>query len=626
MSEQAWAVSVKRVRVVLGVLLAVSLGVMGMAPSAWKASEKIKALVAANPEVKVPWEWDVDVGIQLAALINAVVLTGLLLTVQWWLRPWVGGVRVERRRPMVRGVMWGLLGMVVLGVGMRVPLASKSLWWDELWVIRQSSHGSWKVDEKSEVEGAMRFSPTSWKRCAFYYQKPTNHVPMALLQKASLGVWRAVSGAPRTSFSDLAARVPALVLSGVTIFLVGWLLWVWGAGWVGALGGAALFAVHPMAIRYGVDARGYALVMPLVVSALLAGMRLVRLGGRDAVGWGWLAVNQCVWLWAFPHGVVDVLVMTVVLAVLLGLAQSNGRDQVAVWLRLVVAHVVSGLLFAQLFLPNLLQARRYAGNEGMGHVLDLTILKETIARIVTGVNWMEPTAGTKVGAGLPELVSMWGGSAVPVMLIVAAVGLVIWNAMQGCRRGERGTLWLLGFWVSGCVFAAVTLMVDTYYYSRFAVALVPVGVVGLALGMGWSGRWGKVVHGVVWVGLMLTGLRGDEVLLKRPIEPIRDVAEWLGREGGEGATVLGYGHGREALVVFVPKLVAVDDAGQIEAEVGVAKAAGRALFLVVGHQNFNRAMLPTGFAVFEDGKRFEEVARFVGIEAENGYWVYRLRE
>ena len=282
MSEQAWAVSVRRVRVLLGVLLAVSLGVMAMAPSAWKASEKIKALVAANPEVKVPWEWDVDVGIQLAALINAVVLVGLLLTVQWWLRPWVGGVRVERRRPMVRGVMWGLLGMVVLGVGMRVPLASKSLWWDELWAIRQCSHGSWKVDEKSEVEGAMKFSPTNWKRCAFYYQKPTNHVPMSLLQKASLGVWRAVSGAPRTAFSDLAARVPALVLSGVTIFLVGWLLWVWGAGWVGALGGAALFAVHPMAIRYGVDARGYALVMPLVVSALLAGTRLVRLGGRDA--------------------------------------------------------------------------------------------------------------------------------------------------------------------------------------------------------------------------------------------------------------------------------------------------------------------------------------------------------
>ena len=150
---------------------------------------------------------------------------------------------------------------------MRVPLASKSLWWDELWVIRQSSHGSWKVDEKAAEEGALKFSPTTWKRCAFYYQKPTNHVPMALWQKASLEVWRAVSGAPRSEFSDLAARVPALVLSGVTIFLVGWLLWVWGAGWVGALGGAMLFAVHPMAIRYGVDARAYALVMPLAISA-----------------------------------------------------------------------------------------------------------------------------------------------------------------------------------------------------------------------------------------------------------------------------------------------------------------------------------------------------------------------
>jgi hypothetical protein len=79
-------------------------------------------------------------------------------------------------------------------------------------------------------------------------------------------------------------------------------------------------------------------------------------------------------------------------------------------------------------------------------------------------------------------------------------------------------------------------------------------------------------------------------------------------------------------MVIVPKLVAVDDAGQIEEQVGAAKAAGRALFLVVGHQNFNRAMLPTGFAVFEDGKRFTEVARFVGIEAENQYWVYRLRQ
>jgi hypothetical protein len=95
---------------------------------------------------------------------------------------------------------------------------------------------------------------------------------------------------------------------------------------------------------------------------------------------------------------------------------------------------------------------------------------------------------------------------------------------------------------------------------------------------------------------------------------------------GQAVTVLGYGHGREALMVFLPKLVAVDDAGQIEVEVAAAKAAGRALFLVVGHQNFNRAMLPTGFAVFEGGKRFEEVARLGGIEAENGYWVYRMRE
>lgn len=193
-------------------------------------------------------------------------------------------------------------------------------------------------------------------------------------------------------------------------------------------------------------------------------------------------------------------------------------------------------------------------------------------------------------------------------------------------KGEQGAIWLLGFWISVIAFAALTLLVDTYYYSRFAIAFVPVGVVSLALGWGWSGKWGKVVHGVVWVALLVTGLRGSEVLLKRPIEPIRDVAEWLGTQGGTGMTVLGYGHGREALMVFLPRLVAVEDAGQIEEQVVKAKAAGRALFLVIGHQNFNRVMLPTGFAVFEDGKRFDEVARFDGIEVESQYRVYRLRE
>jgi hypothetical protein len=576
----------------------------------------------------------VAIGIQSAAFFNSVVLLLLILTARWWLRPWraepvsAGG---KVRTPSSKVVIFGLLVVTLIGTGLRLPLASKSLWWDELWAIRQCSHGSWKVDAKSEDPEAMRFSPTTWKRCAFYYQKPTNHVPMSLLQKASLDLARKVSGGPRHEFSDLAARVPALILSAGAVFLTGWLLLAWGAGPVGALAGALLLAVHPTAIRYGVDARGYALVMPLVLSALLIGTRLVRSGGRDSLAWIGLAVNQCVWLWAFPHGVLDVAVMTLVLAVLLVRAQSNGADRVAVCVRLVVAHVCSGLLFIQLFLPNLLQARHWAGQEGQGHVLDADILKDTLSRLLTGLRWREPAAGSDLGEGLPQLITLWGPPAVGITLLVIAGALVLWNVLTACRRGDRVSWLVAGLLVSGVLFALLTKVVGTYYYSRFAIALVPGVVLGLTLGWGQAGRLGRLLQGGVWLALIVTGLRGDEVLLKRPIEPIRDVAEWLADagagagSGANGAAVLGYGHGREALTVFVPRLIPVDDAAQIQQELERAQSQGRSVFVVVGHFHFNRAMLPTGFPVFEEVTRFNEVARFDGIESENHYRIYQAR-
>lgn len=619
--SDATQASVRRTQMALALPWAASLAVLLRGPSAREALAKIQALTAQDAHAKIPWELDVNVGIQAAAALSVVTLTLLMLTARWWLRPWRAELVSEGGWEMPRpgkGVLLGLLGIMVIGTALRVPLASKSLWWDELWAVRQCSHGSWKVDEKVSDPEALKFSPTSWKRCAFYYQKPTNHVPMSLLQKASIDTWRAMTGAPKHEFSDLAARVPALVLSAAAILLTGWLLLAWGAGSVAALAGALLFAVHPMAIRYGVDARGYALVMPLVLSALLAGTRLVRLGGRDAAGWVWLAVNQCLWLWAFPHGVLDVAVMTLVLGTLLALAQKNGSDRVAVLLRLLVAHVCSGLLFIQLFLPNVLQARHWAGQEGQGHLLDAIILKDTLSRLLTGLRWREPAAE----GDLPQLETLWGSPTVGLALLVVVGALLVWNVIAACRCG-RSPAWLLaGLLVSGAVFAFATWVVGTYYYSRFAIALVPVVVIGLVLGWGDKRPWLKVAQAGVWLVLLVTALRGGEVMLRRPIEPIRDVAVWL---TNEKATVLGYGHGREALAVFLPKLKPVDDAAQIQQALDSAKARGETVYLVVGHLQFNRAMLPSGFPVFEDPLRFEEKARFDGIESENHYRIYRAR-
>lgn len=621
--------SVRRTQAFLALAWLASVTLLLQGPSGREAQAKIQALTAKDPEAEIPWELDVDVGLQAASALNSVMLLILLLTARWWLRPWQAApasLGVKSPFKLSQGVLLGLLGIVVLGTALRVPLASKSLWWDELWSIRQCTHGSWKADTKATDPDALKFSPTSWKRCAFYYQKPTNHVPMSLLQKSSLDLWRSVSGAPRHEFSDLAARLPALVLSAVAILLTGWLLLAWGAGPVAALAGALLLAVHPMAIRYGVDARGYALVMPLVLSALLACTRLLRLAGRDGLGWVWLAINQCLWLWAFPHGFLDVAVMTLVLGVLLARCQSNWADRAAVGLRLIIAHVCSGLLFFQLFLPNLLQARRWAGEEGQGHRLDPVILKDTVSRLLTGVRWREPAAGTDLGAGLTELVAIWGSPHLGSILLVITGALLLWNITQACRRAAFAPWLVAGLILSGMTFAFLTWVVGTYYYSRFAIALVPVVVLGLALGWSVPSRCIRWLQAGLWMVLLMTAVRGGEVLFKNPIEPIRDVAAWLEREGGEKAKVLGYGHGREALVVFVPRLIPVDDAAQIQKEIETEKASARPIFLVVGHLQFNRTVLPSGFPLFEDSTLFTEEARFDGVESENHYRIYRARE
>ncbi len=626
---------VSKTRLLLAPLLLGALWLLFSGPSLGSNWARAQDFVSANPDAKVPWELDANIGIQLAASINIVLLALLLITCGWWLRPFTAAPR-RRETPapraslsrLPRSLLWGLALIVLLGTAARLPLASRSLWWDELWSIRQCSHGSWKLEKGATEDDPdfWKFSPTSWKRCAFYYQKPTNHVPMSLLQKAGLDLWRGATGTPRHAFDDLAARLPTLGLSALSLVLIGCLLRAWGAPVSACLLGTALLALHPMAIRYGVEARGYALVIPLVLSGLLAATRLLRRAGRDGWGWAWLGLNQCLWLWAFPHGLLDVLVMTLLLVLLLMLAQVNARDRFTVCLRLGFAHVLAGMTFLQLFLPNVVQARRWAGQENQGHVLDATILKNTLSQLATGLRWREPGLGTDMAVGLRDLSSLLLDPRVGATLLILLGIWLLWGIIKTLRQGRRAAWLVAGLLLSGAGFALLTWKLELYYYPRFAIALMPVILLGLALG--WeklSSPVGKAQTALLAV-LAIVMTAGTWVLLTRPIEPIRDVADWLTAEEAEKGSVLAYGHGREAVLVLKPEAKPVESDTQILAAIDQARAANRPLHLVIGHINFNRARIPTGFPVFEDPARFTEVARFDGIEAELHYRIYRLRD
>ena len=613
-----------KLRLLLAIAFGLSLAVVVWGPSYHEATLKLQQTMQAG--LKVPWEVDVDRGLQLSARINAVILLILWLSARFWWRPVNGAVKTSERviPHMPRWAWVALFLMVGIGVGLRLPLASKSLWWDELWTIRQCSHGSWKLDPKAEDAQAWKFSPTSWKRCAFYYQKPTNHVPMSLMQKASLTVHARLAGEREPGeFSDLAARVPSLALSAITLVLAGLLVWHWARSSVAMLVTVAVLAVHPMAIRYGVDARGYALVMPLVLSGLLAGTRLVRSGGGNGRLWLWLGLNQCIWLWAFPHAVLDVLLMTLALGALLWCKQPSLADRSAVMLRLIFSHLLAGLLFIQLFLPNLLQATRWVSEENQGHQLDARILKNTLAQLGTGLRWVEPAANAEGGSGLVSLSGVWGRPAAGGLVLAGAAVLSLVGLWGVLRRGQPSAWLMAAVVVSGGLFALMCYLGGLYYYPRFAIAQVPLLAVGMGLAWVW-GRLGKALAAVTITAWLATVWPGTQLTLRRPIEPLRSVAGWL-EIYGQGGVALAYGHGREALAVLKPDVVAVDDDQQLRAAVAQAKATGYEAFLVVGHFQFNRALLPTGFALIDNTSHFEEVARFDGLESEFHYRIFRAR-
>ena len=616
-----------KTRAALLIAVLIEIIILAAGPDAQAAREKIKAF-AAQPK-DTPWEADADLGIHLAAWINLALLVLAALTAKWWTHeasPFSWPPVIPRRV-----WFWPLVFVaVIVGTAARYPLASKSLWWDETWVIRQCSHGSWKPDKKKPDE--LKFSPTTWKRCAFYYQKPTNHVPMSLAQKASLTTWSKVTRAQAGQFSDLAARVPSLIASAIAVVLVACLLRRWGKPGAGVVA-AFVLALHPWHIRYGVDARAYALVVPLAISALFAAHCLIESRGRVVGHWVWLGLNQFLWLWAFPNALVDVAVMFALLAFVLIKQEATGSDCLAIFSRLAITHVFAAMLLLQMFLPNFMQARHWAGKEEDAHTLDRVLANDTWQQIVTG----NIPGGTEL-KGFPadaqhhvfQSHAAFGSIAeliTPALTLVAVFGLFV-LVMQ--RRGPGYVV--IGLLASGLLFASVTVVAKSYFYPRFAIALL----VPFVIGLGWCAglidfrRWNSAFRSLiitvflaVWF-IVLQPIR--RVLWSAPYAPLRDVAEFVAKQPATPSpVVICFGLGQEALPVYHPGTFPVNSAADIEAQWQKARAEKRDLLLVQGYNTFNRAIHPDGFALMDDPQRFEPVAWFPSIDPEFYFRVLRAR-
>jgi hypothetical protein len=446
-----------------------------------------------------------------------------------------------------------------------------------------------------------------------------------------------LTGSPRSEFHDLAARAPALLASCAAVILLALLLRSWGLPGAGVLAGL-LLAVHPWYIRYGVDARAYALVVPLCIAAILALTRLVRTGGEKTTAWVCWGLIEFLWLWAYPYAVLDVAALNVAALILLLRSHAQAGDRWTTLLRFAATHIFAAACFIQLFLPNVMQALRWAGRERDTHVLDSELVRGTLSQLFLGVDYavaqLTESAGLPTFATLPALNQAAFVLIILVMLIAGAIAL--WKASR------KGACFVLAIIVSSVSFALLTRVMGSYFYPRFVIALLPCVAVLVAMAMSPGGRKSGWRNAAILTVLVISGfgfspLIGQQihVLLTRPIAPLHDAASFVHQQAtklDKPPLVACYGLGREVITVYEPGCVPLEDVAGMQKILQQAKDQQRSVFVIQGYNGFNRSeaspehrKMAEGFKYLDDKTLFAEVAAFPGIDPEFYFRVFRLK-
>ncbi|NNE90505.1 MAG: hypothetical protein HKN23_02560 [Verrucomicrobiales bacterium] len=555
-------------------------------------------------------------------LLGWIVLVVSGVFVKWWLVPLANISRgFLKPDPPGKWIWIGLIGIVAIGAAVRMPLASKSLWWDELWNAKMTIVGYYLGDPDEPREDRYFGAPT-FKRSLWHYSRPTSHAVSSVPAFWSHRLLSDLVDPDREphEFRDWVVRLPTLLVSLACIALIGFLGIRWG--FVGAgLTAAFLLAVHPWHIRFGVEVRAYSWVFLWTLTGLWILTRIFR-EGKTAKWRYWLlfGLNQFLIVWSFLYAAFLAAGFFIGAAVLIWLAWPEKRDRIIAGSRLIASNILAALLFLHFFGPNFLQMREWFGTvtgNHEEHPLDFELVGETIGKLALGY---EPVTSLLTWAtGIFVLVSvawgfvlLWKNNATrPVSILSGAV--------------------LLGAGLSLLFFA----LTNSYFYPRFiSFALAPLL---LLMALAWwtpvlkqDGTTSKIpVFPIIGILFLLSAFvpRLSD-LRARPFEPLRDVADFI-KATEPDSIPLGYGHGTEQLEVYLPEIrkkPVVDKTG-LEQWIATARESGRPLYVIFGHPNFNQHVHPTGLELMsEEAGVFEPVAKFDGIEPDFTYRVLKLRK
>jgi hypothetical protein len=585
-------------------------------PSPWRLLAEAGGMenFALNQKIYF-WTWWAGAG-------SIVITAGLFLLSPWWSGAPPPDLPAAPRPPAPRW-FWPLtLGAVVACGALAAPALDHSLWDDENESLTYYSLGRFQADEKTS---RLRFKDLHWRRTVFCYDTPNNHVFHNILSRTSNNLWRAAARPRGLPFNHVALRLPALLAALGAVAALALLLRQFGYPAAG-VAAAWFLALHPWFTEHAAAARGYTLVMLLLVLGVMAWRQALRSGSW--LWWSAFAAAQFLALWTYLGSFFVFAALNLAAAVLILTRHAPSpavtvRTQLSRWF-CVNSVVAAGLL--PLLLPLVAQLREYT-SKNHGFFLGAEWVKDVGWFFVGGAPW---DRGSASGSGYQDMQLVVQSLGTPAPWITA--GLVAFFLIVGLWRfAARDRLScalaasLLAAPILQFLYATWSTLHMWYWYVIYAMPFV-----AMFWGMGLAGvtAWfARVLHRPWLAPAAGVSILAAFAFLNHPVHawqlvhsktPLRESVQATRPYPGDHRAAANRRILTLALTAPVcsydPYLLRVRSAAEIVLLCRQADHQGRPLSANLGHPHEIQTYHQREFALLQDRRLFGRTETFRGAE------------